>query len=312
MENNIEKYGYDINVIMVPMNQIKIRAGWNMRSDNIHELGSVNTLKCSIEELGLMNPLVLNKNYELVSGFRRYRAVELMRWVEVPCNFVEYDNDLHERLANIDENLERRSLSEKDSDRAFSEKKKIYGILYPHMLQGGVKPKDVKDKQQKTFAEDTAEKTGLSRATVDKKVARIDSVTPEVRIAYEQDKINSSQIDELVKLDKEDQNKVLKKVQGTSVAETRLIVDDFKEAKKSKENSRLMGKDDKLLAAIFEVEKVIKSIKQADVLLESFFHTGKAKALDEEYTKRLRTNVNLILHTIDRRFKIDSFYEESK
>lgn len=309
MENSLEKFGYDINVIMVPTEKIKIRSGWNMRTDNIHEMGSVASLRCSIEEIGLMHPLQINKNYELVSGFRRYRVLTLMRWQEIPCSFVEYANELHERLANIDENIERRNLSDKDFDRALSEKKKIYGILYPHSVQTGPKSKDTGDKKVKSFADDTAEKSGLSKSDINKKVARVDNVTDEVRAAYEEEKINASQIDELVKLDKDDQNKILKKIQGTSVAETRMIVDDFQEAKKSKESAKLMGKDDKLLAAIFEVEKVIKAVRQADVLLEAFFHAGKNKSLDDEYQKRLRTNVNLILHTIDRRFKIDSFYE---
>ena len=303
----METEHYAVNVIEVPVSKIIVRNGWNIRSDNLNEVGVVNTLKCSIEEIGLMHPIQINKNYELVSGFRRFRAIKLMRWENVPCNLVEYESELHEKLANIDENLERRNLSGKDLDKALKKRKDIYTAIYPQMAQPGRKSEG--EKKEKTFAEETAEKTGLGESTIDKKIARVEKATPEVREAYEADKINASQVDELVKLDEKDQNKALKKIQGTSIAETKLIIDDIKESNKSKQNSRLMNTDDKLLAAIFDVERVIKSIKQADVLLEAFFHSNKFKNLDDDYRHRLRTNVNLILHTIDRRFKIDTFFE---
>jgi len=302
----LEKFGYDVRVVEIPFREIKIREGWNVRKEGVNEIGAVNTLKCSIEEVGLIHPLQVNKNHELVSGFRRHKVISMLGWATVPCNVVDYENEYHERLVNIDENLERRNLDTKSAELCLAMKKEIYGILYPHTVRPGKAPIG-QDATKKGFAEDTAEKTGMTKSNIDRMVKRVEAVAPEVRKAYENDKINSSQVDELVKLDKEDQAKVLKKIEGTSVAETRLIVEDVKESRKEKQNAKLMDKDDKLLAAVFDVEKVIAAIKRTDLAIEQFYQQGKHKILDKDYTGRLKQNVAILLETIDRRMNIDTF-----
>ncbi len=292
----------------VPINLIVIRKNWNIRTENLDEVGAVNTLKTSIEEIGLQNPLQLNKDYELISGFRRYRACKLLRLETIPCNInLEFKNPLYEKLMNLDENLERKSLSDFDTERALSEKKSIYSELYPPENFVG---RSKKENEHKSFAKDTADKTGLTPSNINRMVRRVDEVTPEVRQSYESQKISSGQVDEIVKLNKEDQNKVLKKIEGASVAETRLIVEDVKESKIKAKPAKLIDEDEKLLGAIFEVEKIMKSIKQTDIFIEQFFISQKFLCLDEQYTNRFRQHIQLLLSTIDRRLSIESFFEK--
>jgi ParB family transcriptional regulator, chromosome partitioning protein len=52
------------------------------------DVGDIKKLANSISEVGLLHPLVLNENNELVAGQRRLEACKLLGWSEVPVNIV--------------------------------------------------------------------------------------------------------------------------------------------------------------------------------------------------------------------------------
>jgi N6-adenosine-specific RNA methylase IME4 len=55
------------------------------------ELGDVAGLAVSIEQLGLLQPIVIKPDGTLIAGERRLRAVELLGWTEIPVNVVDLD-----------------------------------------------------------------------------------------------------------------------------------------------------------------------------------------------------------------------------
>ena len=70
----------------------------------------VDTLKKSIESIGLINPLTINKENELLAGSRRFQAITELGWTEVDVHVVDRDL-LQQELISIDENLVREPLS---------------------------------------------------------------------------------------------------------------------------------------------------------------------------------------------------------
>lgn len=73
------------------------------------DVGDVSTLAASIREHGLQQPMVVDSDWNLVAGFRRYAALELngfdgLVWVSI----TESDNP---PVVNLIENLERQNLT---------------------------------------------------------------------------------------------------------------------------------------------------------------------------------------------------------
>jgi len=64
----------------------------------------------SIEQVGLIHPLSINKDNELLAGGRRYSAIKKLGWDKVEVTVVD-NSELEQELISIDENLVRKPLS---------------------------------------------------------------------------------------------------------------------------------------------------------------------------------------------------------
>ncbi|MEM2159746.1 MAG: ParB N-terminal domain-containing protein [Candidatus Nitrosotenuis sp.] len=69
----------NLNFKLVPISQIKI--GTRLRKD----LGDISSLTSSIEQIGLLQPIVLTEDLRLVAGERRLTAVQKLGWKEIPA-----------------------------------------------------------------------------------------------------------------------------------------------------------------------------------------------------------------------------------
>ena len=70
------------------MNIKDIKIGDRFRKD----LGDIKTLASSIQEIGLLQPIVVNQDNELIAGQRRLEACKLLGWTEVPTTIVNLDD----------------------------------------------------------------------------------------------------------------------------------------------------------------------------------------------------------------------------
>ncbi len=96
-------------------------------------------LKASIEQLGLIEPLVvrkLNGKYEVVAGMRRYYALKDLKIDDVECNVLELTNP-KAKLVSLVENIQRDNLSAMEEARAYAinlnlnfEKSKDFSTLF--------------------------------------------------------------------------------------------------------------------------------------------------------------------------------------
>lgn len=79
----------------------KIKIGHRYRKD----LGDVHALAASLQELGLLHPVVVTPQGRLIAGQRRLEAAKLLRWQEIPVHVVDLDNIVEGELA---ENVHRK------------------------------------------------------------------------------------------------------------------------------------------------------------------------------------------------------------
>lgn len=100
----------------------KIKYGNNRRPINDEK---VEQLKKSIELNGLLNPITVDHNFNLIAGLHRLTALKLLGFKQIECNIVSYDSDENARLAEIDENLIRNELEPLERGKLVLEREKI-------------------------------------------------------------------------------------------------------------------------------------------------------------------------------------------
>lgn len=157
----------------------------------LRALGDVYALAESINESGLLNPIVVTPDLRLIAGAHRLEACKQLGWDEIEVRVLELDG-LHAELAEIDENLIRAELTALERSEHLARRKAIYEELHPDTRsvterggpgRGGKTVDNLSTVSAPSFAEDTAAKTGVSARTVRREVKIANSIAPEVRDA---------------------------------------------------------------------------------------------------------------------------------
>jgi ParB family chromosome partitioning protein len=136
----------------------------------------VKQLADSILEVGLLQPIGVTREHELVYGRHRMEAYRLLGHSEIPAMIVELD-DMKSEIATIDENILRVNLTEAQYGKALKRRKELYEALHPETKRGATgrrgsgKGETVSRSDSLSFTDDTAAKTGTSRRTVERSVA---------------------------------------------------------------------------------------------------------------------------------------------
>lgn len=97
----------------------------------------INDLCMSIKNSGLLNPITINQNNILISGYHRLTAFKKLEKETIPCKIVNTDNEDEMKLIEIDENLMRVELHFLDLAEQLEKRKNIYEKLYPETKKGG-------------------------------------------------------------------------------------------------------------------------------------------------------------------------------
>ena len=166
--------------MQIKISEIKINPG---RRDT--QQRNVGELARSIAAVGLMNPITVTQDNTLIAGLHRLEAVKLLGWTEIECTVSDADG-LQAELAEIDENFVRAGLSHRELGDLLLRRKELYEAIHPETRQGMRNGQTAKNENfslldTKSFSQDTAEKLGVSKRTVEQLVQTAANLTPEAK-----------------------------------------------------------------------------------------------------------------------------------
>ena len=172
--------------MQVPIGKIQIKEGRRSL-----DAGHVKELADSIRELGLLNPLTIDRDYVLIAGLHRLEAVKALGWEDVECTVSSLEG-LAAELAEIDENIVRSDISTLEYGEILLRRKEIYETLHPETKEGIAQAismnrtlgNNVSDKMSvtsKSFVQDTAEKLGVVPRTIERQIQTAKNLMPETK-----------------------------------------------------------------------------------------------------------------------------------
>jgi ParB/RepB/Spo0J family partition protein len=95
---------------------------WVVRDERQRkELTGIKDLADSIRRLGLIHPLVIDRNFKLCAGERRFAAVKMLGHTHVMCQFLDELNPAHQRIVELEENVKRVNLTWQEIAAAVAE-----------------------------------------------------------------------------------------------------------------------------------------------------------------------------------------------
>lgn len=197
----------------------------------------VSELEKSIKTVGLIAPLVVSPKNLILAGGRRYQAMLNLGFTEAPVMIVDKD-ELESELISIDENLVRKDLNKMEMEGHLRRAKEIYQALHPYESEAVEEvatelesanedtakkaPKEVLPAAK--FLHMVSEKTGLSPKQIHQAIGRDEQAHQMVKDARKNGELSISQTNELIKLKKDEQEKVLDHLKDRPVREIRQFV----------------------------------------------------------------------------------------
>ena len=106
--------------MLVKIEDIKVKK--RVRRD----LGDLTALKDSMHRYGLMNPITLNSNYELVAGERRLEAAKSLGWERINANILDSNVDNIRQLEmDLEENNQRKEFTDEELMEGYKRLEKL-------------------------------------------------------------------------------------------------------------------------------------------------------------------------------------------
>lgn len=200
----------------------------------------VTDLENSIRTVGLIAPLVVSNDNVILAGARRYQALLNLGFTEAPVVVIN-QGELERELISIDENLVRKDLSNIEIEGHLRRAKEIYQALNPNSDEELKKEleqklndeqKDIPVEERKNveilpaqkFLELVSEKTGLSPKQIHQAIVRDEAASSTVKEARKSGELSLSQTNEIVKLNKKDQEKAVNHIKQLPVREIKQFI----------------------------------------------------------------------------------------
>lgn len=168
----------------IPIKNIKVDTRRReARPDEIRKLAD------SIAEVGLLNPVTVDREHTLIAGRHRLEAAKLLGWTEIECTVSDLEGVAAE-LAEIDENFARTNASTIEIGEMLKRRKRLYETLHPETKAGVAQANGMNRAlgnnvdctvQAKSFVKDTAERWCVDPSTVSRHLQIAEELTPEAK-----------------------------------------------------------------------------------------------------------------------------------
>lgn len=129
------------------------------------EMGDIAGLAASIQEYGLLHPIIVDDDGVLIAGGRRLAAMQKLGFEDVPVRRWQTLGDDDRRIIELEENLQRKDLTAYERSRNLTELAEAAAKVLPQSSKtthGGRPPKN------DVPLADVAEHVGVPRATIQK------------------------------------------------------------------------------------------------------------------------------------------------
>ncbi len=103
----------------IDINDVKI--GKRVRK----EIGDLTELKSSLQKYGLINPIVVTPDNNLVSGYRRICAARELGWINIEARIMDPDSSLNFLELEMHENIVRKDFTIDELREGLAKKKKL-------------------------------------------------------------------------------------------------------------------------------------------------------------------------------------------
>lgn len=114
----------------VPIEKITI-----LRERYERDMGDMEELATSIARFGLLQPILLDDNYELIAGFRRLTAHKMNGELEIEATFRSEVDDVLAKELEIEENIQRKDLTWQQRTNAIAQLDKLRKQRDPNWSQ---------------------------------------------------------------------------------------------------------------------------------------------------------------------------------
>lgn len=114
------------NYIRLPLADIHVD-----RANRQRTVIKVTDLVESIRVHGVLNPIIIDKGFNLIAGERRLEACKVLGLPDIPCRFIEDLNPLQAQIIELEENLKRTDLSWQDNTKAIAKIHQLYSETQP-------------------------------------------------------------------------------------------------------------------------------------------------------------------------------------
>lgn len=162
------------------------------------DFGDIKELADDIKQNGLINPPVVNKEYELLAGERRLRACKSLGWQQIEIRMMDTRDAEHELNVEISENENRKAFSKEERMDYI---RRLLRIEQAKGHQG--ERNDLKETSDKHLSkvgraeERTANQFGISRETMRKEMSIVDNkdlLTPEDFADWDEGRLSTNKV----------------------------------------------------------------------------------------------------------------------
>lgn len=182
----------------------------------------VSELEKSIQTVGLIAPLVISPDNVILAGARRYQALLNLGQTEAQVLVVDL-GELEMELVSIDENLVRKDLTKIEIEGHLRRAKEIYQALNP-IVEVNVEIDKKTILPNEKFLNMVSLKTGLSPKQIHEAINRDEMAANNVKEARKNGDLSLSQTNEIIKLNKDEQQRSLTHLKTMPVREIKNFV----------------------------------------------------------------------------------------
>lgn len=231
--------------MLIPITKIQVRD--RIRKD----FGDIAELASDIEQNGLINPPVVNKEYVLLAGERRLRACTLLGWEQIPVTMMDTRDAEHELNIEISENDCRKDFSKAERVDYMYRLMRIEKEKARERMNAGGRQIFAEGETGKA-SDKTAAAFGVSGETMRKEMQIVenrDRLTPEDFADWDEGRLSTNKAYQKIKAQLE-QEKQAKQAASDALAQVDKQVRDL-----SEENKKLRA-DNRVLANRVKPETV--------------------------------------------------------